>query len=190
MDFLEHIGDLPIYISFFVVIAMRVIDVSFGTVRTISVVQGRMKLSVCLGFCEVLVWLFTVSHVLAAVNKQPLLMPAYAAGFATGNAVGMFIEKKLALGMSVIRMISCGFGEQIADAIRDLGQAVTVFEGSGRNGPRQMLYIVCRRRDEQEFIAIAQKIEPDIMHAIESATAARITQALPHHSGWRTPLKK
>ena len=186
MNFLE---ELPIWLTFITIIGLRIIDVSVGTVRTISVVQGRVKLSLLLGFCEVLVWIFAASQVLTIAQKKPILMVAYAMGFACGNAIGILLEKKLALGMVVIRMISCNHGNEIADQIRATGQLVTVFEGQGRFGPRQMLYIVCRRRDEHRYIEIARNIEPDIMHAIETITEAHLSQPLPHATGWRAVLK-
>lgn len=186
MNFLE---ELPLWLTFISIIGLRIIDVSVGTVRTISVVQGRVKLSLLLGFCEVLVWIFAASQVLTIAQKKPILMIAYAMGFACGNAIGILLEKKLALGMVVIRMISCGKGEEIADLIRDTGQLVTVFQGSGRYGPRQMLYIVCRRRDEHRYIELARSVEPEIMHAIETITEAHLSQPLPHATGWRALLK-
>jgi len=66
---------------------IRIVNVSIGTLRTITVVQGRLKLSVVLGFFEVLIWITALSQVLVGASTNPVLILAYAGGFAGGNAV-------------------------------------------------------------------------------------------------------
>jgi len=84
-------------LGIFVFIA-RIVDVSVGTLRTISIVQGRTKLSFFLAFIETSVWLVVLSAVLPKVMETPLLGLFYAFGFATGNVVGILVEKRLAMG--------------------------------------------------------------------------------------------
>jgi hypothetical protein len=82
----------------------RVIDVSLGTLRIIFIARGRRKLAPLLGFFEVLIWIVVVSQVMQNLHS-PLSFIAYAAGFATGNYVGMWIEDKLAIGTLIVRVI-------------------------------------------------------------------------------------
>lgn len=60
MEFTQGLGVGVIAVLIF---TLRVCDVSLGTLRTISVVNGRLALSVILGFCEILLWVTAVSHV-------------------------------------------------------------------------------------------------------------------------------
>ena len=78
------------------IFAARIVDVSLGTIRTICVVNGRRHVALVLGFFEILVWIFAVSKVIGDL-QHPVLAVAYALGFATGNFVGITIEKRLAL---------------------------------------------------------------------------------------------
>jgi uncharacterized protein YebE (UPF0316 family) len=124
-----------------VIFTLRIIDVSLGTLRTISVVQGRVKLSVLLGFFETFVWLTAVAQALMGIEKNPLLMLAYCAGFAAGNAVGIQIERKIAMGIVVIRMFSSQAGGAIASALSLAGWHPTTFQGIGAEGPNTMIMV-------------------------------------------------
>ena len=76
----------------------RVADVTLGTVRTMSIVQGRTKMSFFLGFVEISMWLAVISAVISKIATSPILGFFYALGFSTGNVVGIMIERKLAFG--------------------------------------------------------------------------------------------
>ena len=88
---LEHPWLLAILIF-----AARVTDVAMSTVRTILVFRSYRFLAAAIGFFEVLVWLLAVTQVMRHLDQWYLAL-AYAAGFATGNVVGIWIEGKLAV---------------------------------------------------------------------------------------------
>ena len=139
--------ELPIWVIFLAGFLSRVVDVSLGTIRTISVVNGRLTLSVVLGFFEVILWGVAVAQVVTQLRDHPILLLAYAGGFAVGNAVGITLEKTMALGMCMLRMISSSKSEEIVDRLRGMGHGVTTFLGSGRNGPRTLIYTLCKRKE-------------------------------------------
>jgi len=134
-----------------VIFLARVVDVSMGTMRTISIVQGRTKIAFVLGFLEVSIWLMVISAVVNDVMTKPLLGIFYASVL-HGNVVGIKLERRLAFGHIIFRVISTCNGRKIADKVRDSGYAVTTFEGEGKCGAVTMLYVVCRRRDLNEII--------------------------------------
>ena len=86
---------LPLFIF-----CARIVDVSLGTIRIICVVRGFRTTAVIMAFLEVAIWVYAVAGVFSHLD-QIINVLAYAAGFATGNAVGMWIEQKLALGDEV-----------------------------------------------------------------------------------------
>ena len=53
-----------------VIFLARVTDVSMGTMRTISIVQGRTKIAFLLGFVEVSMWLVIISTVIHRIAEQ------------------------------------------------------------------------------------------------------------------------
>ena len=85
--------DAPVWVLALVVFGLRVCDVSMGTLRTLTIVQGRTALAITLGFFEVLLWILAVSQVIVQVKDEPVLAVAYAAGFACGNGVGQYMNQ-------------------------------------------------------------------------------------------------
>lgn len=177
MDFLLTLGPWAAVVIFF----LRIVDVSLTTIRTISLVHGRIVLAVTLGFFEVLIWISVVSQVLVAVRENPIVLVAYAAGFAVGNGVGILLERKIAIGTVVVRMISQQEVSKVAQAIRALGQGVTCFHGEGMSGPVDLLYITCPRRAAQQIVETALAVDPQIFYVTEIATGLnRKLSTLPH----------
>lgn len=163
---------------------LRIIDVSLGTLRTISVVQGRIKLSVVLGFFETFIWLTAVAQALLGVEKNPLLIVAYCAGFAAGNAVGIQIERKIAMGIVVIRMFSSQAGGAIASALTLAGWRPTTFQGIGAEGPNTMIFVIAPRRQTGALLETARATDPHVYYSVDlvreyhgDATAALSTPA-------------
>ncbi len=171
---------------------MRIFDVSFGTLRTIAVVSGRTKLSVFLGFFEVLIWITCVSQLFSRITESPFLVLAYACGFAVGNAVGIWIEQSLAMGMVVMRMLSAEYGVQLVKALTDHGgHQVTTFSGHRNDQIVTLIYLVVPRREVGRLIRQAQKIDPGLFYTIESIRqfGPDLPQPLPYATGWRAILK-
>lgn len=188
---MELITGLPAWLIALLIFTIRIFDVSIGTLRTISVVQGRLMLSVVLGFFEVLIWITALSQVIIGVSDSPSLMLAYAGGFAAGNAVGIAIDRRLALGSVVVRIISAAVGLEIAEALREAGHRVTTFNGEGREGRVTLIYARCRRRDLSRLLRLARRIEPNLFYTVEpiQEQSERLADALPHPTGWRAVFK-
>ena len=170
----------------------RIIDVSIGTIRTINIVQGRTKIAFFLGFIESGMWLMVTSTVLYKVMQSPLLGVFYALGFSLGNVVGITIEKKLAMGHSVFRIISREKPKELADAIRKAGFAVTTFQGEGYKGDVTLLYVVVQRKELAKITKLVQEIEKDAFYIFETAGNMSKKHRRPFFepTGWRAIFKK
>jgi uncharacterized protein YebE (UPF0316 family) len=168
---------------------LRVCDVSLGTLRTISVVNGRLRLSVALGFFEILLWVTAISQVILRVREHPALVLAYAGGFATGNAVGILLERRLALGSCVVRLISKQ-GEAIASALTSFGQVVGVFQSELGGEQARLVFATLSRRDLPKAVAKAREIDPHLFYVVERFSEASHFTPLPAATGWRAILKK
>jgi uncharacterized protein YebE (UPF0316 family) len=172
-------------ITALLIVLARTCDVSIGTIRMVSVVSDRRTLAVCLGFFEVLIWIFAVSAVVKNGFDNPILAVAYATGFATGNFVGMAIERRVALGDRVLRIFSKE-GHMIAASVREAGQIVTEFEGRGRSGTVTMLFIECPRRKASGIIAKARELDPASYIIVDDTRAIERTLSTRRDGGWRT----
>ncbi len=173
-----------------VIVGARIADVSLGTIRTIITIQGRRGLALLLGFVELLIWVFVVSGVIEGIQHQPAYAVAYAAGFAMGTFVGMTIEQRLALGRQVVRIITRQ-GPELAQALRTAGLRVTQFDGYGRDGPVQELFIETERRQAGKVVAQARALDPKCYYLVDDIRLAS-TEAIEMQSstGWRAIFKK
>jgi uncharacterized protein YebE (UPF0316 family) len=106
---------LPVLVFF-----ARVIDVSLGTLRIIFVSRGQKYLAPLLGFVEVFIWIVAVSQIMRGAHTMVAYL-AYAAGFATGNYAGMWIENRLAIGKLILRTFLPGDSNALVKALRDAG---------------------------------------------------------------------
>jgi uncharacterized protein YebE (UPF0316 family) len=99
------------------------------------------------------------------VQDHPWYAIPYALGFALGNWLGMVVEARMASGHSVVRVFTRK-GDEMAAALRDQGITVTVFDGRGRDGPVQMLFIETRRRGSKRVIELARGVDPTCYHVV------------------------
>ncbi len=157
--------DWSILFTCVLIFCARICDVSLGTLRTVSVINGRGGVAWMLGFVEVLIWVFAVSNVIANLS-HPAYAVAYALGFATGNYVGVRIEQWVAYGRQIVRVFTRR-GAEIAAALRGAGFGVTQFDGHGRDGPVQSLLIETRRRGVGEIIDRARTIDESCYYTVE-----------------------
>jgi uncharacterized protein YebE (UPF0316 family) len=170
----------------------RVLDVSVGTMRTISIVQGKTRTAFFLGLIEVSTWLVVVAAVVNRVIDQPILGVFYAFGFSTGNVVGIKLERRVAFGHTVFRVITPEKGDEMAAAVRAAGFPVTTFTGQGMSGPVTELYIVCRRRDLKRLVPIVLGIDPTAFYITEQAgSVSKLRRPfMTPRTDWRAIFKK
>jgi uncharacterized protein YebE (UPF0316 family) len=171
------------------IVLARITDVSLGTLRTVSVIHGHRTVAFVLGFFEVLVWVLIVAKVVTSLH-EPIYAVAYAFGFASGNYVGITIEQLIAHGRQIVRIFTRR--ADMSARLREAGYRVTEFDGRGREGPVQMLFVVTSRRDAPRVVKRAREIDHDcfyVLDDIRSVSAAGLFPP-PHPTGWRNIFKK
>lgn len=182
----ELVDQLPIWGLAAAIFMLRATDVTFGTMRILALIRGHKSLAAGLGFLEVLVWLAAVSQVLWKVKDHPVLILAYAGGFAAGNVIGMTLEQRLSTGWSAILMISPQKGEQIAAQLRKKGHRLTTLSGQGKDGPRTVLYATASRRSMPGIISVARDIDPQVFYSVDHCSETSYLTVLDRPAlGWR-----
>lgn len=184
--------DPHILLTGVVVFLARICDVSIGTVRTIVTVQGRTGIAFTLAIFEITIWVTVAGTVINQIGDKPLLVIFYAFGYATGNVVGIIVERKLAFGTTILRIITPNAGMAIASHLRDKGQPVTLFKGEGMYGPVDELYIACRRQDLKWIVPEVQRIDPELFYVIEKVRdiSKVLRPASSSVGGWRSVGKR
>jgi uncharacterized protein YebE (UPF0316 family) len=126
----------------------RICDVTIGTMRIIFVSRGMKMVAPVLGFFEVFIWIIAVGQIFQNLTN-PLNYFAYAAGFATGNFVGMLVEERLAMGLALIRIITQRDATNLIDYLRTAGYGVTVIDAQGKMGPGKVLFLGGQAEEHQ-----------------------------------------
>lgn len=154
------------------IFALRVCDMSLDTIRVLFVVRGRKGLAWVLGFFQSLIFVVAIGTVLADL-KNPLNILGYAAGFATGNVLGMYIEERLAIGHIHIAIVSPTRGSIVSERLRNDGFAVTEISARGRSGTVNMLHCDVLRKDLDRVETIILEEDPDAFVTAEDVRPVR-----------------
>ncbi len=154
------------------IFALRVIDVSLGTLRIVLLTRGDRWRAGLAGFFESLTWVVAASQVITNLDN-PLRLVAFAAGFATGTVVGATVERWLAVGKCMIRIVTPASSVSVAPALRSAGFGVTVVDAEGMGGDVTIAFTVVPRRRADEVLSIVRHVEPEAFVTVEDVTTPR-----------------
>jgi len=145
--------------------------VTIGTLRIIFVSQGRKRLAPALGFFEITIWLFAIGQIMRNLNDVGCFL-GFAAGFMTGNYLGILIEKRLALGTQVVRIITTRDAAELIAGLRDAGFGVTRTPGHGSMGPVHIVFSIVQRKEVPRVVAIVERFDPRAFYSVEDVQMA------------------
>jgi uncharacterized protein YebE (UPF0316 family) len=148
----------------------RICDVSIGTLRIIFVSKGKRNIAPVLGFFEVLIWITAISKIMQNLDNY-INYIAYAAGFATGNFVGMIIEEKLAMGIQMIRVFAHERGLDLVKTLNSGGYGATVVEASGAREKVFLIYTIVKRNELSNVLDVINRFNPKAFYTIEDIKA-------------------
>jgi uncharacterized protein YebE (UPF0316 family) len=151
---------------------LRVMDMTLDTLRVLVVMRGRKSIAWVLGFFQALIFVLAISSVLSNLDN-PLNVVGYAAGFATGNVVGMWIEEKLAIGHIHLNIVSSRLGSAIAEQLRAAGYAVTEIPARGKDGMVALLNISVLRKNVAQVHKLVNEVDPDAFITAEDVRPVR-----------------
>lgn len=152
---------------------LRIADVSIGSVRIVTLMRGRLVLAGMLGFVESLFWVSAAAIVFTNLD-HPIRVIAFAAGFAIGTTLGGFVERWLAMGTALLRVIASNDAPRVAPALREAGFPVTVLNAEGRDGEVRINFMVLPRRRVKEALAIVNEINPGAFVTVEDIRIAEV----------------
>jgi uncharacterized protein YebE (UPF0316 family) len=151
---------------------LRVLDMSLDTMRVLFVMRGKKQFAWVFGFFQALIFVAAISTVLANLDN-PLNLIGYAAGFATGIVLGMFIEERLAIGHILMNIVSPRRGSAIADNLRANGYAVTEIPARGKDGMVTLLNVSVLRKNVDAVRTLANETDPQAFITAEDVRPVR-----------------
>ncbi len=148
------------------IFAARVTDVSLGTIRVVFITKGFKCLAPMVGFIEILVWLLAIGQIMKNLSS-PICYIAYAAGFATGNFIGIFIVEKLSIGTVLLRIITAKDTIGLVEALSSRDYGVTTVDACGVNGSVKLIFTIVPRSEVKKAVNVIKDFDPNAFYTIE-----------------------
>lgn len=173
----------------------RIGDVSLDTVRIIFISRNLKYYAAVIGFFEVMIWLLAIRQIFQNLSN-PVCFVAYAAGFATGNFVGIIIENKLSIGKVIMRIIARECADDLVSFLRSAGYGITVIQAEGSTGPVRLIFSIVERQNLEHIVDMIKKYNPQAFYSIEdvrfvseAVTPFRLPTLPRWHPGSRRKVK-
>jgi len=144
--------------------------VTIGTIRIIFVSRGMKSLAPILGFFEVTIWLFAITKIMQNLTDVSCFF-AFAGGFSVGNYLGILIEEKLAMGTTLVRIITPRNPEELVRNLTRADFGVTCLEGQGAAGPVQVVLTVVKRKEIERVTNLIKQFDPKVFYSIGEVQA-------------------
>jgi uncharacterized protein YebE (UPF0316 family) len=166
MSLLANINYFDYLILPTLIFLARICDVTIGTLRIVMISKGQKKLAPILGFFEVLIWLIAIGRIMQNLDNWVCYI-FYAAGFATGNYIGMLLEERLAVGISQIQIITGENATSLIQALIGAGYGITSHpaEGGATGKMVNIIYCIVKRSELGKVAAIVRTHNPDAFYA-------------------------
>ncbi|MFM8319953.1 MAG: DUF2179 domain-containing protein [Chloroflexota bacterium] len=151
---------------------LRVGDMTLDTLRVLVVMRGRKGIAWVLGFFQALIFVVAISSVLSDLDNL-MNMLGYAAGFATGNVIGMLIEERLAIGHVQLSIVSPRLGSAIAERLREEGYAITEIPARGKDGVVTLLSASVLRKHVDRVHKLINQVDDSAFVTAEDVRPVR-----------------
>jgi uncharacterized protein YebE (UPF0316 family) len=151
---------MELIFSALIIFSLRLADQSLGTMRSLLVAKNKPIYAALIGLIESAIWIVAISQVIKDID-DPVLIGAYASGFAAGTILGSYIERLVGLGNIVVRVFSTANSPSVAEPLRANGHGVTVIDGQGKDGPVKIYWCVISRRKLKSVLKMVEEVNPE-----------------------------
>ena len=151
---------MDLFFSALIIFSLRLADQSLGTFRALLVSKNRPIYAALIGLIESAIWIVAISQVIKDID-DPVLISAYAAGFAAGTILGSYIERIVGVGNIVVRVFCPANSPSVAETLRENGHGVTVIDGEGKDGAVKIYLCVIPRRKLKSVLRTIEEINPN-----------------------------
>ncbi len=165
---------LGMLLGYFLIFFARVADMSLDVIRILLLTRGRKWQASLVGFLEVSIFILVLNFVLQGGLTDPGKIIAYAAGFATGNLVGAFLEERLAMGFVCLQVFPpVTQVDELTALFRKEGFGVTLVTGEGRDGYRKILFLFMKRKNLPRALKVLNGHDPKCFFSVSDARSMR-----------------
>ena len=149
-----------------VIFVGRIFDVSLGTLRIIFVSKGAKHIAPVIGFVEVFIWIVVISQILTQANDLVSYL-SYAAGYATGNYVGILLENRIAYGIVLCRIYTQKSGKELVQTLNKMNIGATLTHGTGSTDEVDIIETVVGRKEMKTLERTLNHFDANIFYVVE-----------------------
>jgi uncharacterized protein YebE (UPF0316 family) len=140
--------------------------VTLGTMRVIFISRGMKYLAPLLGSFEITIWLFAIGQIMKNLNDVNCYA-AFAAGFTLGNFLGIFIEKRLAIGNVLVRIVTPRDAADLVASLKAAHFGLTCLNAEGATGPVKMIFTLIKRRELGQVEALIKRFDARTFYSVD-----------------------
>lgn len=155
---------------------LRLADVSIGTVRIVLLGRGSRGRAAVLGALESFIWVLAAARVLDGLDDI-WRMVAFALGYGAGTALGVTMERWLAVGTALVRVVAPTSSPRAAEGLRRLGYPVTVVAGDHAGDDVRVSLVVAPRRRLKDVYREIARLNPEALVTTEATSQVDLTAA-------------
>lgn len=113
-----------------------------------------------------LIWIIAITRIIENLNN-PFCYVAYAAGFATGNYIGLRVEEKLAVGIVLIRIITSGKTDELMQSLHSGNIGATIVDAGGSQGKVNIILTIVQRTRINDVLGIIMAADRNAFYTVE-----------------------
>jgi uncharacterized protein YebE (UPF0316 family) len=144
----------------------RILDVTMGTIRIIFISKGFRYLAPVISFFEVLVWLLAITQIMQNLTNF-LNYIAYAAGFATGTFLGIYLEGKLAMGYLSVSIVTKKDPTALIEKLETSGHKTTSIDAKGEKSNVEIVFTIVKRKGLRNVLNAIKNFDPGAFYSLE-----------------------
>jgi uncharacterized protein YebE (UPF0316 family) len=152
------------------IVAARIADVSLQTLRIIFTSRDKIKIAPIVGFFEVLIWLLAIGQLFGNLTNIFYYI-AYATGFAIGNYVGIYIDRKLSIGLINLQLIVMEKPDELMSNLKEAGYGLTVLTAEGYHNI--LIQLIIRRKNLKEVLKIIENHYDDAFISLQQVHSVK-----------------
>jgi uncharacterized protein YebE (UPF0316 family) len=124
------------------------------------------RLAPVIGFFEVLIWLLAIGQIMQNLSNVFCYI-AYAGGFAAGTYFGISLERKISLGIVIIRVITRKDATELVTRLNESDFGVTSIDAQGAKGKVNIIFTIVKRRDLENVVSLIKAYNPNAFFSVE-----------------------
>ncbi len=135
----------------------RICDVSLGTARMILVIKEKRFFATIAAFLEVTIWFLVAREALSQAGDNPIIVLAYAGGFAAGTLVGSLLSSRFIEGKLNVQIITSASCALMMEKIKEEGFGASAIQMQDN---KTMIITEVDKRDYKLLMKHIKELDP------------------------------